>query len=121
MNLSDYGAAVALDALGSVLDGGSLELLDVDGNTLAAVTLGVPAFRPARGAEAEAYPMTPDRDARALGEPVAYRTVTLNGTQITDGPVVHEGDGELVFPPPLIVPHAEVSIDRFVLRLKGAK
>lgn len=121
MNLSDYGAAVALDTLGSVLDGGSLELLDADGNTLAAVTLAMPAFRPAEHGEAEAYPMTPDRDARALGEPVAYRTVTLNGTQITDGPVVHEGDGELVFPPPLIVPHAEVSIDRFVLRLKGAK
>jgi hypothetical protein len=63
--------------------------------------------------------MTPDRDARALGEPVAYRTVTLDGKEITAGPVVHQAPGELVFPPELVVPHAEVGIDRFVLRLRG--
>ncbi len=120
MTLSDFGAAVALDALASVLDGGRIELLDVDGAVLAAVTLAVPAFRPAAGSEAEAYPITPDRDARALGEPVAYRTVTVDGKEITAGPVVHQAPGELVFPPELIVPRAEVAIDRFVLRLRGS-
>jgi hypothetical protein len=119
MTLSDFGAAVALDALASVLDGGRIELLDADGAVLAAVTLAVPAFRPAEHGEAEAHPMTPDRDARALGEPVAYRTVTLDGKEITAGPVAHQAPGELVFPPELVVPHAEVTIDRFLLRLRG--
>jgi hypothetical protein len=120
MTLSDLGADVALAALCALLDGGAIELLDADGNVLAAPRLGVPAFRAPVGGEAEANPLTMDRDARALGEPIAYRTVTADGQPITSGPVVHEAPGELVFPPALIVQHAEVAIDRFVLRLKGA-
>ncbi len=100
MTLSDFGAAVALDALASVLDGGRIELLDADGAVLAAVTLAVPAFRPAEHGEAEAH-------------------VTLDGKEITAGPVAHQAPGELVFPPELVVPHAEVTIDRFLLRLRG--
>ena len=119
MKLSALGANTGVAALASLLDGGAVELLDADGVPLARCGLGVPAFRPPVNGEAEAFPLSPDRDAAALGKPVSYRTLTADGQEIASGEVSQEEPGELVFPPPLVVPHAEVSILRYVLTLRG--
>lgn len=53
VNISEAGSNAALDALGAMMNGGSIEMLSAEGNFLAKLKLSNPSTKPASGGEIE--------------------------------------------------------------------
>ena len=81
INLSETAANAMLDALSSLMDGGSIELVTGDGRVLASLMLSYPAAMPAVGGELEFADIAQDI-ARAKGTAAVARVVAADGTEI---------------------------------------
>jgi hypothetical protein len=89
-------ASLAADAVLSTLDGGYFRIYDgqkpATADTpvtvqalLAELRFGTPAFAPAVGGVAVAYPIRPDPSARMAGTATWFRVLRADGTAIVDG------------------------------------
>lgn len=82
VNVSEFAADVMLDALGSLLGGGSLELLDASGGVLAVLGLSTPAAMDASGGVLVLNEISGEPSAPASGTAVAGRLLAADGTEI---------------------------------------
>lgn len=101
-----------------MLDGGSIRLLDANGDLLAEPRFAAEAFEPAADGRAVAKPILSDPDAAKTGKAVEYVLVTAAGEVVGKGKAASKpAEGvTLVLKSQTIQKHAEVMIDSFALR-----
>jgi hypothetical protein len=125
MQWSKRALSTIADAMGHLLDGGSLCIYagpppyspdDDPGEAvlLAELHFGTPAFERAVAGQAEATEIEQDDGARNGGEPVWYRCMTAAGEAVLDGEV---GEGGLELDEATIKRGARVSVNGFTLRV----
>jgi hypothetical protein len=81
VNISEDGANAALDTLGNMMNGGSLELLTGDGGVLATLRLSDPAAQTATGGELE-FNEIAEGNAALTGQATSARIVASDGSEI---------------------------------------
>jgi hypothetical protein len=81
MNISEAAANTALDAIGELMNGGSIEILSGEGSPLAVLKLSDPAAMPAVGNELELNEIREDA-AFANGTATAARIVGRDGSEV---------------------------------------
>lgn len=123
--LSNLAANAGVDAIAALLDGGTMEIrtgsqpATVDdpetGTLLATLTFGTPAFGAGVAGVATANALTGEADAPNTGSAGYYRCKTSGGAAIEDGSV-GTSDANCILSQLLIVQHATVNINSFVLR-----
>jgi hypothetical protein len=82
IELSQDVANAMLDVLAGMMDGGSLELLSGDGQSLAVLKLANPAAQEAFGGEIEFNEIAEEDAARAQGTVSSARIAAADGTEI---------------------------------------
>lgn len=81
VNVSEDGANTALDALGVMMNGGSIELLTGNGGVIATLQLSDPAAMPATGGELE-FNKIGEGDAALTGQATFARVVASDGAEV---------------------------------------
>src|SRR5574342_1182510 len=123
VRISVEAANAEADALCDKLDGGYVRIYDgpmpasvdtpADRQHLAEMRFGVPAFKPARDGEAEAFPMEPELHAPKRGKPAWYRAFKADGiSPIMDG-TVGRWNANMLLPVEEIVEGAEIHPTEF--------
>jgi hypothetical protein len=82
MSLAEDAANAALDALGELMNGGSIEILSGEGSPLAVLKLSDPAAMPAAGSELELNEIAEEDAAFANGTATAARIVGRDGSEV---------------------------------------
>jgi hypothetical protein len=82
VNISEDAANAALDAIGELMNGGSIELLSGEGSPLAVLKLSDPAAMPAVGSEIELNEIIEEDAALANGTATAARIVGRDGSEV---------------------------------------
>ena len=82
MNIAEDAANAALDAIGELMNGGSIEILSGEGSPLAVLKLSDPAAMPAVGGELEFNEITEEDAAFANGTATAARIVGRDGGEV---------------------------------------
>ena len=82
MNLSEDAANAALDAIGELMNGGSLEILSDSGSPLAVLKLSNPAAMPAVGSELELNEIAEEDAALATGTATSARIVGRDDSEV---------------------------------------
>ncbi len=108
MHLDPRAANAAADAVTSLLDGGTLHLLDAAGVTLVSLPFAWPAFEPAEYGCAKAHPLA-EALAVADGEAVAFQARGPDGGLVLSG-TVGTADADLILDRTAIVAGASVSV-----------
>jgi hypothetical protein len=81
VNLSEAAGDTMLDSLGTMMDGGAIELLTSDGNLLATLRLSTPAAKKAEGSELE-FNKIAEGDAVAAGRATTARIIAADGAEL---------------------------------------
>jgi hypothetical protein len=81
VNISEDGANAALDTLGNMMNGGSIELLTGDGGVLATLQLSDPAAQTATGGELE-FNEIAEGEAALTGQAASARILASDGSEI---------------------------------------
>jgi hypothetical protein len=81
VNISEDGANTALDAIGRMMDGGSIELLTGNGGVIVALQLSSPAAMPAVNGELE-FNKIAEGDAALTGQATFARVVAADGSEV---------------------------------------
>jgi len=128
LHISEAAANAAAEAIGALLDGGSLRIYSVgsgrpanpsvditDQVLLAELTFGSPAFGAASGGMITANAITKESDAPATGTAAWYRAAPPGSPDqgVVDGSVGITADFDLTLATVSIVQHAEVSVSSF--------
>ena len=82
MNIAEDAANAALDAIGELMNGGSIELLSGEGSPLAVLKLSDPAAMPAADGELELNEISEEDAAFANGTATAARIVGRDGSEV---------------------------------------
>jgi hypothetical protein len=82
IELSETAGNAMLDVLATMMDGGSLELLSGDGQSLAVLKLSSPAAQEAFGGEIEFNEITEEDAALAQGIVSSARVVASDGSEV---------------------------------------
>jgi hypothetical protein len=117
VNISEDGAAAALNALGRMMDGGSIELLSDTGNVLAVLRLSNPAAEEATGSEL-VFNTIREADAVAYGTASSARILSRDGSEIFScdcGDL--QSDAVIKLNPVQITRGAPVRLDSFKLAM----
>ena len=80
--LCDAAGNAALDAIGRMMNGGSIEILSANGNPLAVLRLSDPAAMPAFGSELELNEIKEEDRAFGNGTATAARIVGRDGSEV---------------------------------------
>jgi hypothetical protein len=81
VDISEDGANTALDALGAMMSGGSIELLTANGGVIVTLQLSSPAAMPAEGGELE-FNKIAEGDAALTGQATFARVVAADGAEV---------------------------------------
>jgi len=82
VNLSEAASNAMLDVLAGLMDGGSIELQSVAGNTLAVLRLASPAAQPAEAGALVLNPIGEEDAALARGEADKARILASDGGEV---------------------------------------
>jgi len=118
MNMSADAANVALDAIGNMMNGGSIELLSGEGTPLAVLRFSDPAAMPAFGNELELNEIKEEDAAFASGTATAARIVGRDGSEVFTCDCGDENsDAVIKLTPPEFVAGAPVKLTSFRLAM----
>ena len=118
MSIAEDAANAALDAIGELMDGGSIELLTGDGRVLASLMLSYPAAMPAVGSELVLNEIREEDAALANGTATAARIVGRDGSEVFTCDVGDaSSDATIKLTPAEIVAGAPVRISSFRLAM----
>ena len=115
----------AVDAIGSLMDGGALEIHG-DGGVLARVSLEIPAFKAAQEGQAELRKPWGVK-GEATGRPKRWRALSVSGRLVMEGDILRPGSGAdeiaaaqkpLQLDNDIVEPGVDVGIRRLVLRAR---
>ncbi len=104
--ISELAANTAADATCALLNGGALRILDLNGDILAELGYGSPAFASAAKGKAKANSMKPETDAPLRGKPMTFSAVTADGAEVFGGDI----GKQLMLNQALIMKHTEVNV-----------
>ena len=96
IELSDIAGNVMLDALSTLMDGGSIELLADTSRVLAVLRLSNPAAKEAIGGELEFNKIAEEDAAPAQGNAMSARIVAANGSEILSCDVGDESSDAVI-------------------------
>jgi hypothetical protein len=117
VNISEDGANAALDTLGNMMNGGSIELLTGDGGVLATLRLSDPAAQTATGGELE-FNEIAEGNAALTGQATSARIVAADGSEVFSCDCGDENSDAVVKLTPVeIVAGAPVRISSFRLAM----
>jgi len=95
IELSQEASNAMLDVLATMMDGGSIELLSVDGRVLAALKLSNPVAQEAFGGELE-FNKIAERDAILTGQAQSARIVAPDGSEVFSCDVGDENSNAVI-------------------------
>jgi hypothetical protein len=117
MNIAEDAANAALDRIGELMNGGSIELLSGEGSQLAVLKLSDPAAMPAADGELELNEIA-EGDAVAAGQATSARIVAADGSEVFSCDCGDaNSDATIKLTPVEIVAGAPVSISSFRLAM----
>jgi hypothetical protein len=117
-NLSSDAANVALDAIGNMMNGGSLEILSDSGNPLAVLKLSSPAAMPAADGELVLNEIREEDAALATGTATSARIVGRDDVEVLSCDVGDaSSDATIKLTPVVITRGAPVRLDSFRLAM----
>lgn len=117
INLAEPASNAALDAIGRLLDGGSIELLSQNGGVLVTMRLATPATQAAADGEL-LFTTISEGTAAATGEARYGRLLTRNGAEVLScdaGP--EQSDAVIRLTPVLLTRNAPVRLQSFRLAM----
>jgi hypothetical protein len=118
INISEEAGNTALDAIGRLMDGGSIELMSNTGNVLAVLKLSNPAAMPAVGSELELNEIKEEDAALATGTATSARIVGRDGIEVLSCDVGDaSSDCTIKLTPVLITRGAPVRLNSFKLAM----
>lgn len=117
INLSESASNAALDSIGQMMNGGSIELLSGDGSFLVSLRLGNPATQPASDGELS-FAEIHEGVAQVTAIAEFGRILAKDGTEILSCDCGNaESDATIRLTPVLITKNAPVKINSFRLSM----
>lgn len=115
--LSELARNTSVDAVGALLDGGTVEFQTAGGAKVATVTFANPAFPAASGGEAQANPIARELNTNA-GTITQFVAYTAGADTVFTGSVstINEGTGDITLSSVTIAADEELKLNLFFVR-----